>query len=279
MIQIESLEYYYQKKSPLFENLDLYLKPGSICGLLGKNGAGKSTLLKLMAGLLFPKQGSLEVMQETPRKRTVAFLQNVYFLPDTFELPAISMKRYLATYARFYPQFNTVVYEEAFNEFELEEAKNLAHLSRGQQKKFLLAFGFATGAKLLLFDEPTNALDIPSKQQFRKLLAAHLDMDRTFVISTHQIKDIEHLLDSLVILDQGKIIFNQSQDAIQDRLLFRDSTEKPSDDVCFYAEKSPGGYTVLEENLEGDTSLLDLETLFNAVLKNQKKINTCFKGK
>ncbi len=171
------------------------------------------------------------------------------------------------------------VYEDVCHAFELEDAKNLTHLSRGQQKKFLLAFGFATGAKLLLLDEPTNALDIPSKQQFRKLLAAHLDTDRAFIIATHQIKDIEYLIDQLVILDQGKIIFNQSHDAIQDRLLFRESTEKPSDDRCFYAEKSPGGYTVLEENLEGDTSLLDLEALFNAVLKNQEKINTCFKGK
>ncbi len=236
MIQIKALDYYYHKQNPLFQNLDLTLKSGSICGLLGKNGSGKTTLLKLMTGLLFPKAGTVEIMQQVPQERTVEFLQNLYLLPDTFKLPAISMKQYLACYARFYPQFSQVVFEEALHAFELEPVKRLTDLSLGQQKKFLLSFGFATGAKLVLLDEPTNALDIPSKQQFRKLLAKHLDSDRTFVISTHQIKDIENLIDCVVILDEGQVIFNQSREAIQEKL-----------------------------------SLVDLEALFNTVLSQQNK--------
>ncbi len=243
MIEMKGLDYYYQKRKPLFQNLDLTLKSGTICGLLGKNGAGKTTLLKLMAGLLFNKAGDVHIMHETPQKRTPQFLQNLYFLPDTFQLPAISMKQYVACYAPFYTQFNQEAYEKAVYEFELKTVKRLTDLSHGQQKKFLIAFGFATGAKLVLLDEPTNGLDIPSKQQFRQLLATHLDTDKTFIISTHQVKDIEHLIDSVVILDEGQIIFNQALDAIQD------NTAHEYDSI--------------------DST--DLESLFNTVLNHQKK--------
>jgi ABC-2 type transport system ATP-binding protein len=216
MIQIKALDYAYQKKNPLFKNLALSLKPGSICGLLGKNGAGKTTLLKLIAGLLYPKAGSVRVMQHLPEARRVEFLQNLYLLPDTFSLPKMSMKQFLNCYAGFYPKFNQASYQNALDAFELDDTKKLTILSHGQQKKFLLAFGFATGANLMLLDEPTNALDIPSKQQFRKLLATHVSPERTFVISTHQVKDIEHMIDSVVILDNGKVVFNQSYDAAND---------------------------------------------------------------
>jgi len=246
MIEINRLNYYYQKRKPLFQNLELTLQSGSICGLLGKNGAGKTTLLKLMVGLLFPKAGTVEVMHETPQNRMPQFLQNLYFLPDIFQLPAISMKQYLACYAPFYPHFNQDAYDKAIQEFELDEVNRLTDLSHGQQKKFLIAFGFATGAKLILLDEPTNALDIPSKQQFRKLLATHQDTDKTFIISTHQIKDIEHLIDSVVILDEGQIIFNQALDAIQ-------------------------------EDIAREIDSMDLERLFNTVLSH-KKNNHIFKG-
>ncbi|MDF1646218.1 MAG: ABC transporter ATP-binding protein [Legionellaceae bacterium] len=278
MIQIESLDYYYQKKKPLFQHLDLMLGSGNVCGLLGKNGAGKSTLLKVMAGLLFPKSGTVEVMGRAPKERSVEYLQSIYFFPDTFKLPAMSMKQYLSCYGEFYPSFNQEVYEHALDVFELEKVKQITDFSLGQQKKFLLSFGLATGTKLLLLDEPTNALDIPSKQQFRKLLAAHSDADRTIVISTHQIKDIENLIDPLVILDKGQIIFNQSQEAIQEKLLFSESMGELSSDTCFYIEKKPGGYTSLQQNIGGEASLIDLELLFNAVLSNQQKINACFKA-
>ncbi len=216
MIQIKALDYAYRKANPVFENLNFSLKAGSICGLLGKNGAGKSTLLRLMAGLLLPQKGMVSVTQHVPGERRVEFLQDLYLLPDTFSLPNISMTQFLNCYAGFYPEFNQTNYQNALDAFELNNIKKLGSLSHGQQKKFLLAFGFATGVKLMLLDEPTNALDIPSKQQFRKLLAAHVDAERTFVISTHQVKDIEHMIDPVVILDKGKVVFNQAYDTKDD---------------------------------------------------------------
>ncbi|MDF1678788.1 MAG: ABC transporter ATP-binding protein [Legionellaceae bacterium] len=236
---MKSVEYTYPRSKVLFQNLNLMLGSGAVCGLLGKNGAGKTTLLKLMTGLLFPKTGDVRVMGHQPKARTVEYLQNLYFLPDTFKLPAISMKQYLACYSVFYPMFDVDVYNTAIEAFELEPTKRLTDLSLGQQKKFLLAFGFATGAKLMVFDEPTNALDIPSKQQLRKLLAEHAHASRAFVISTHQIKDIEYLIDEVVILDEGQIIFNQSYESIQD-------------------------------NMKAGEASVDLELLFNTVLSKTK---------
>ncbi len=239
MIEIKEVEYVYPRSNILFQDLSLILNSGSVCGLLGKNGAGKTTLLKLMAGLLFPKAGDVRVMGYEPKARTVEYLQNLYFLPDIFKLPAISMERYLSCFASFYPSFDKNVYETALEAFELIPTKRLTDLSQGEQKKFLLAFGFATNAKLMLFDEPTNALDIPSKQQLRKLLAEHAHTSRTFVISTHQIRDIEHLMDQIVILDKARIIFNQSCESIQN-------------------------------NVKTGEVSVDLEFLFNTVLREAK---------
>jgi ABC-2 type transport system ATP-binding protein len=276
MIQIEALDYRYRKQDKLFQQLDLLLKPGSICGLLGLNGAGKSTLLKLMAGLLFPKAGGLKVMGHVPGKREVPFLENIFMLPEAFSLPVMSMDAYLKHYASFYPAFDRNMYQEALHEFELKPVDKLTHLSHGQQKKFLIAFAFATQAKCMLLDEPTNGLDIPSKQQFRKLLAGYVDSDRTVVISTHQVKDIENLIDPVVILHEGAILFNQSHEQIQEKLVFDDVAEEPKQ--CLYAEKSLGGYSTVRENYEGSVSAVDLELLFKTVLHNKVGIATCFEG-
>ena len=274
MIQIQALDYHYRKQDDLFQQLNLSLKPGSICGLLGLNGAGKSTLLKLMAGLLFPKAGDIDVMDHAPKKREVSFLDNIYMLPETFSLPGISMAAYLKHYAQFYPQFDRAVYQEALDEFELKPVDKLTHLSHGQQKKFLIAFAFATQVKCMLLDEPTNGLDIPSKQQFRKLLAGYVNANRTIIISTHQVKDIENLIDPVVILHAGTILFNQSHEQIQEKLVFDEVSEKPRQ--CLFAEKSLGGYSMVRENHEGLVSSVDLELLFKAVLHNKVGVATCF---
>jgi ABC-2 type transport system ATP-binding protein len=276
MIQIKALDYHYRKQAHLFQQLNLSLASGGICGLLGLNGAGKSTLLKLMAGLLFPKAGELSVMEHVPGKREVFFLENIVMLPEAFSLPSMSMEAYLKHYAQFYPAFDRSMYQEALDEFELKPIDKLTHLSHGQQKKFLIAFAFATQAKCMLLDEPTNGLDIPSKQQFRKLLAGFVDTDRTVVISTHQVKDIENLIDPVVILHEGAILFNQSHEQIQEKLVFDDVAEEPKQ--CLYAEKSLAGYSTVRENHEGSVSSIDLELLFKTVLHNKAGITTCFEG-
>lgn len=231
MIQIKAVDFAYPKQPQLFNQFDLTLPSGRIYGILGKNGAGKSTLLRLLSGLLFPTQGYIDVLDQAPQSRHTDFLEKIYFLPDTPYLPSCRMDTYVKYYGEFYPDFDESIYQSALEAFELKSNQKLTDLSYGQQKKYLLAFGFATNAQLFLFDEPTNGLDIPSKEQFRKLLAKYLSPKNNFIISTHLVKDIEHLIDAVVMIDQGKIIFNQTIDEIS------------------------------------DPSLLDLEVLFNTILE------------
>lgn len=209
MIEINNLYFKYKSAKELFTDLNLQLKAGSVYGLLGKNGAGKTTLLKLIAGMLFPESGICRVLGFTPQHRLPQFLQEIYFIPEEFYVPPITAKTYVNLYAPFYTNFDNKIFQDAMNEFDLPTNKELTTLSYGQKKKFLVVFGLAANCKLLLLDEPTNGLDIPSKSQFRKLLASTLTEDKAFIIATHQVRDLETLIDTVVILDDGRVIFNQ----------------------------------------------------------------------
>jgi len=210
MIDINNLSFAYPKKSELFKDLDLKVPTGRICGLLGKNGVGKTTLLRLIAGLLFPKSGNCSVLNFDPVQRLPSFLQEIYFFPEEFYLPQLTVGQYLKLYAPFYPRFKESAFLKCLKEFDLKLEENLQDLSYGQKKKVILAFAVSTDCKLLLLDEPSNGLDIPSKSQLRKLLASVLTEDKTVILSTHQVRDLENLIDMVVILDKGKIIFQKA---------------------------------------------------------------------
>ncbi len=209
MITLQNLSFGYTPKEPLFSNINLSLKNGEICGLLGKNGSGKTSLLKLIAGLIFPYHGKAHAMGHNPSMRDPVWLENIYFLPESFSLPDITIHQYISYYAEFYKKFDHALFQSSLAECHVAPVARLSQLSFGQQKKCLIAFGLATQANLLILDEPTNGLDIPSKIQFKKCLAAHIAEDRLIMISTHQVHDIEHMVDSIVILDEGKIVLHQ----------------------------------------------------------------------
>jgi len=276
MIEVSNLSFSYTRKA-LFSQLDLSLRPGNICGLLGKNGAGKTTLLKLLAGLLFPQKGEARIMGMRPNDRSPAFLQEISFLPEEFSLPSVSPKKYEQLYAPFYPRFRSALFSSYLSEFEIEPNQNLDRCSFGQKKKFLLAFGLSTDSRLTLLDEPTNALDIPSKRQFRKALASVLTEDRLIVISTHQARDLENLIDPVVILDEGRIIFNHSLEEISKRLCVRRHTQPPVADDVFYSEKTMEGYVVVAENKKNEETNLDLELLFNTVIQGRDRLSETFR--
>lgn len=275
MIEIRDLSFSYRREK-LFSQLNLSLHPGNICGLLGKNGAGKTTLLKLLAGLLFPQTGETRIMEIRPGDRSPGFLQELYFLPEEFGLHSVSPRKYERLYAPFYPRFNSQLFSHYLAEFELDPNQNLDRCSYGQKKKFLLAFGLSTDCKLILLDEPTNNLDIPSKRQFRKALASVLTQDRLIVISTHQARDLENLIDPVVILDEGQIIFNHFMEEISNRLCIRLQPDPPGPDEVFYSEKTMEGYLVVAENTEHEETRLDLELLFNTVIQSRERLSEAF---
>ena len=129
----------------------------------------------------------------------------------------------------------------------------------------------------MILDEPTNGLDIPSKSMFRKIVASAIHEDRCFVISTHQARDMENLIDPIIILDEGKIIFFQNYEEISKRLTIDRTSKLPNDDELVYAESTFGGYTIIKKNTENSETNMNLELLFNAVVSNQEKINRIFK--
>ena len=274
-IKIESLCFGYTKER-LFSNLNLSLSGGNIYGLLGKNGAGKTTLLKLICGLRIPEAGACAVLGREPRSRPAPLLEDIYFLPEEFYTPPISAELYSQIYAPFYPRFSTEMFREYLGEFDLQPKKRLSELSYGQKKKFLLAFGLSTRCRLVLLDEPTNGLDIPSKSQFRRLLAGAGDGDRIILISTHQVRDMENLIDPIIILDEGEIIFQQPMYEVSRCVHVEVQVEQPSGDGVLYCEKTLGGYVVVRKNEGGEETQLDLETLFNTVISNRDRIGQLF---
>ncbi|WP_298544002.1 ABC transporter ATP-binding protein [uncultured Aquimarina sp.] len=275
MIKIQSLRFYYPKSKTILNDVSLNFDSGNIYGLFGRNGEGKSTLMKIMAGLLFPKSGSCQVFGENMSRKHVRCLHEVFFIPEDFELAALKISKYEEVNSVFYPEFSKEQFYELIKEFSLSPNENITTLSFGQKKKVLIAFGIAANTKLLLMDEPTNGLDIPSKSQFRKIIAGVADQGKCIVISTHQVRDLHSLINHLMILDQSKVVFDKSLFEVSEHLWFGKPSEKDKHTVI-YAEPSLGGKAVLPK-LDKDESDVDLELLFNAVLNEPDRINYILK--
>lgn len=278
MIRLNDLSFSYGKSQTLFEGLQLSIPGGNIYGLLGKNGAGKTTLLSLISGLLFPQKGTCEVMGYTPCQRRPSFLSDLYFIPEELHIPPLRIDAFVDTYALFYPKFDRDQFAGLLEEFKLDASQKLTKLSFGQKKKVMLCFGIATNCSLLILDEPTNGLDIPSKTQLRKIMAAAITDDRTFIISTHQVRDLANLMDPIIIINDGKIIFQQTLEAINERLQFQLAFKEPNPEDVLYAERVPGGFmTINPQNGEGGEEEVDLEVLFNAIIEKPHYFNDLFK--
>lgn len=275
MIQIKDLHFAYRSKK-IFTGLNLQLQPGHIYGLLGKNGTGKSTLLKNMAGLLFPKTGAVNVLGFTPGKRQPDFLKDIFMVAEEFYLPDVPIESIVKYYSPFYPKFNDDQFNRYITEFDIPRSNTLQKMSYGQKKKVLISFGLACNTSVLLMDEPTNGLDILSKSQFRKIMAGCVDETKCIVISTHQVKDLENLIDRITIIDEGRILFDQTVDAITRRLSFHISFDSEEVKQALYREPGLRGSAVITRNTAGEESKLDLELLYKAIIFNGNAIQSVF---
>lgn len=277
MITIEQLGFSYSKRTKLLSNISLQLEAGRIHGLLGKNGEGKSTLLKLISGLVFPKEGKIVTLGADPRKRAPEMLQEIFFLPEELPQLTMSIANYEKVYAPFYPNFSAEQFDGYLKEFDIDNKQAMINkLSHGQKKKVFIAFGLATNTKLLLMDEPTNGLDIPSKGQFRRMVASGVDENRCLIISTHQVHDLDSLIDNILIMEKHEIVFNQSLENITKKLLFKVSDRNDMDINVLYSEDNLRGLYQICKNPHGEESKVDIELLFNAVLNKTKEITQIF---
>jgi ABC-2 type transport system ATP-binding protein len=268
MVEIANLTFGYGKHK-LFDDLNLSLKAGHIYGLLGKNGAGKSTLLKNITGLVFPWCGTCTVNGFATDKRLPAFLQELFFVPEEIYLPAVTAQQFADSTAHFYPNFNRAEFIKTLAEFDVPVDSILTKMSFGQQKKAMIAFALATNTALLVMDEPTNGLDIPSKSQFRKIIASALTEDRCIIISTHQVRDLDNLIDSVLILHDQKIVVAQSLDEIAEKVNF--GMTQSTDYI--YGEEGIAGMNAISLNTDGGYSKVDMELLFNAITENNKTLS------
>jgi ABC-2 type transport system ATP-binding protein len=275
MVSIQNVSFAYRKK-PVFNGLNLRFNAGHVYGLLGKNGTGKSSLLRNIAGLLYPQKGQITVNGFTPADRLPVFLQDVFMVPEEFYLPDISVPDFIKSYVPFYPRFNSDKFRDYISVFEIPADSTLQNMSYGQKKKVLISFALASNAKLLLMDEPTNGLDIMSKSQLRKILARALDEERCIIISTHQVKDLENLIDRITVIDDGKILFDENVDDISRKLSFRYAIDEAEVATALYSESSLAGHVIVTQNLEGEESKLDLELLYKAIVTNSGKITKLF---
>ncbi len=281
MIRINNLKFSYHKNRDLFSDLHLELSKGHIYGLLGKNGAGKTTLLKLMTGLCFPIQGEVKVFGTDSFLRTTKMLEKIYFLPEEIYSPSLKISNYLSANSVFYPNFDNKLFYDLLEELEFDQFNDLiSKLSLGQKKKVAIAFAIAAKTDILIMDEPTNGLDIPSKSIFRKIIARIATEDRIILISTHQVRDLHSLLDSVIILDGGSIILNETVDGIMKKLKFGIvSPDNVSNEKILYSENNIGGLVAVCENTYNEDTNLDLELLFNATMLNKSLIYNMFNAK
>lgn len=276
MFSLNNLSFSYKKRGgDLFHDLSLELATGNIYGLLGKNGAGKSTLINLMTGLLTPKSGEVTLDGDNVRERLPKTMSDIYLIPEEFELPRLTLKQYVSINAPFYPNFSSDDLQRYLDIFEMGGSMDvkLHSLSMGQKKKVFIAFAFATNTRVLIMDEPTNGLDIPSKSQFRKLVTAGMSDDKMMLISTHQVRDISEILDHVTIIDQSRVLLNASIAEVTKRLAFRPMQD--GDQPLFVQPSVMGALVVVPAQPDEETAV-DLEMLFNATLQNPDAINQLF---
>lgn len=276
MITLQDVSFGYDNGQLLFDHLDLQIPSGQIHGILGLNGAGKSSLLHLLQGLRYSAKGEISVYGTKPDARSVYFLQDSFLLAEEVHQFDTSIKKFVDQYSPYYPKFSTDSFLKILNEFELERSSHLGKMSMGQRKKAMIAFALATQTKVLLMDEPTNGLDIPSKKQFRKILSHIITKDRTFIVSTHQMRDLHSLIDNVIVIQHGKIIFNQSIQSILDHLHFSLDRQKIDASDVIYHERVPGGYLHIRPRQSSESFEPDLEVLFNAIVTKGTFINQAF---
>lgn len=273
MITLNDATLCYKKNKPILDHINLDIAPGCIYGLLGKNGEGKTTLLNILSGQLFLNSGSCLVFDENPAERNVSLLQKLFLLPEEISLPDVTAEAYIKMYAPFYPTFREDICKSCFDQLEIDTTARLSKMSQGQRKKVAITLALSVHTPLLLMDEPTNGLDIPSKTIFRKLVASFTEESQTIIISTHQVRDLESLIDSVLILDNKGFLMNCNLNEISSKLSF--GLVKP-DEKILYSETTPIGTMGVSENLNGEETSVSLELLFNAVIRHPSEIKRLF---
>ena len=198
------------------DNIDFHVPTGSVLGLIGPNGAGKTTLLRALLGLN-QFDGELEVLGKDPRSQRAQLMEQVCFIADTAVLPGWMRVEQLLDYASgVHPRFARDQAEAFLRDTEVKLSRRVRDLSKGMMVQVHLALVMAIDARLLVLDEPTLGLDIlVRKRFFEQLISDYFDQERTIIISTHQVDEVQHILTDVMFLNHGKLVLSRSMEQIE----------------------------------------------------------------
>lgn len=279
MLNIDNVSYSYSHKGQkVLDDFSLSLSSGGVYGLLGPNGAGKSTLLNLIIGALTPTTGSVTFDGVNTRRRLPAVLSDIFLVPEEFVLPPMSLSQYAKHYGKLYPRFSEEDMKRHLDTFEVPSDVRLDALSMGQKKKVFMSFAMACNTRVLLMDEPTNGLDIPGKSAFRRFAAGSMTDERIFLISTHQVRDVDRLLDHILIMNQSRVLLSTTVAEIQKHLKFSETDNRSIIESALHSIPSISGSSVILPNDDGNDTDLNLELLFDFVLHKPALAETMFKN-
>ena len=202
------------------DNVNLRVEDGRILGLIGPNGAGKTTALNAILGLT-PFQGELRVLGRDPWEERDQLMRDVCFISDVAVLPRwIKVSQAIDYVAGVHPRFDRAKAERFLNKTSIWPNSKIRELSKGMVTQLHLALVMAIDARLLVLDEPTLGLDIIFRKQFYDaLLNDYFDRNRTIIVATHQVEEIEHVLTDVMFIDRGRIVFNRTTEEIESRYL------------------------------------------------------------
>lgn len=197
------------------DNVSFEIESGKILGLIGPNGAGKTTLLKALLGLT-DCEGSLSVMGLDPFKQRKALMQNICFIADVAVLPRwIKVSQLLDYVEAVHPNFSRKRADELLRQTKIRSDSKVKELSKGMVTQLHLSIIMAIDAKLLILDEPTLGLDILFRKEFyANLLNDYFDEERTILVTTHQVEEVENLLTDIMFINDGKLLLNSPMDAL-----------------------------------------------------------------
>ncbi len=202
------------------DNVSFDIQQGRIVGLIGPNGAGKTTALKALLGLT-PFDGSLEVLGRDPRRERHQVMQDVCFIADVAVLPKwLRVRQALDVVDGLHPKFDRSKAEAFLSRTTIRTESRIGQLSKGMVTQLHLALVMAIEARLLVLDEPTLGLDIIFRKDFyTTLLNDYFDDDRTILVTTHQVEEIEHILTDVMFIDRGRLVLDESMDSVADRFV------------------------------------------------------------
>ena len=200
------------------DHIDLTIPAGRIVGLIGPNGAGKTSALKAILGLA-NFDGELSVLGRNPSKQRASLMEDVCFIADVAVLPRwIRVRELIELTERIHPRFSREKCQRYLSSTKITPEHRVKQLSKGMTVQLHLAIVMAIDAKLLVLDEPTLGLDILYRKQFyTNLLNDYFDEERTILITTHQVEEVEHILSDLIFIQDGKIALDCSMETVQDQ--------------------------------------------------------------